>query len=123
MQATVRHSILAPLLVALCAQAQAADIGTLFYSPEQRAKMDRLRRGEPVTEIAQESGVASRKPSVTGYVQRSDGRNTVWIDGRPMVIAAPAAKALLDPRLVQPQPPDNVLRFEEHGGKDGGKTR
>ncbi len=117
MQATVRHSILASLLLALGAHAQAADIGTLFYSPEQRAKMDRLRRGEPVTEIAQATGAAPRRPAVTGYVQRSDGRNTVWIDGRPVLIASPAAKALLDPRLVQPQPRDDVLRIEENGDK------
>ena len=122
MQATARRSAFAALLAALCAHAHAADIGTLFYTPEQRARMDRLRRGEPVVDIAEAAGVPSRKPTVTGYVQRSDGRNTVWIDGRPVVIASPAAKELLDPRMVQPEPSDNVLRIEEHGGK-GGKPR
>lgn len=117
MPATVPRSALAALLVASCAAAHAADIGTLFYSPEQRARMDRLRRGEPVAEIAEAAGVRSRKPAVTGYVQRSDGRNTVWIDGRPVVLAAPAGKELLDPRMVQPQPSDNVLRIEERDGK------
>ena len=121
MPATAPRSFLAALLVALCTTAPAADIGTLFYSPDQRAKMDRLRRGEPVIDIAEASSAAPRRPAVTGYVQRSDGRNTIWIDGRPVFIASPAAKDLLDPRIVQPQPSDNVLRIEEHGDKAGGR--
>lgn len=118
MPATVPRSLLAALAVALCAPAQAADIGTFFYSADQRAKMDRLRRGEPVIEMAESAAAPSRRHTVTGYVQRSDGRNTVWIDGRPVVLASPAGKDLLDPRIVEPQPPDNVLRIERHDEKD-----
>ena len=100
-----RPSIL--VLLAFAALNAAADeLGTLFHTPEERARLDRLRRGEPVITASagggEEQRVPLRKPTVTGYVQRSDGRNTVWIDGRPVVLAAPNAARLLDPRIVQP---------------------
>jgi hypothetical protein len=38
---------------------------------------------------------------VTGYVQRSDGRGTVWIDGRPVRVAGPQASRIFDPRSVR----------------------
>ena len=71
---------LAALALALAALgAQAAELGTLFHTPQERERLDRLRRGEP------EVVVARRPPAlITGIVKRSDGRNTVWIDGKPM---------------------------------------
>jgi hypothetical protein len=33
-------------------------------------------------------------------VKRSDGRATVWIDGRPVAISDPKSARLLDPRTV-----------------------
>jgi hypothetical protein len=117
MRPIVRHSVLALLLAAAAMDAAAAadDLGTLFNTPEERARLDKLRRGEPTSAAAPAEGAASpRRRSVTGYVQRSDGRNTVWIDGRPVVIASPDGKSLLDPRIVEPQVPERVLR-EENG--------
>ena len=82
------------------APAAADDLGTLFHSPEERARLDRQRRGEP-----QEPPATKRAPPVvTGFVQRSDGRNTVWIDGRPGPVASPRAGALFDPRVVREMP-------------------
>jgi hypothetical protein len=40
-------------------------------------------------------------------VKRSDGRNTVWIDGRPLATSNPKAAPLFDPRIVRDlSPPD-----------------
>ena len=102
----VRHSA-ALLLAAVAMHAAAEELGTLFNTPQERARLDRLRRGEPVNTA--QAGTAARsithRPVVTGYVQRSDGRNTVWIDGRPVLVATPNASRLLDPRVVQtPRP-------------------
>jgi hypothetical protein len=92
--------------------AGAQDLGTLFHSPEERARLDRLRRGEPTQSAAATQTPQARarmhKPAVTGYVQRSDGRNTVWIDGRPVVVAAPNASRILEPRVVQPRAEPNA---------------
>jgi hypothetical protein len=105
------------LAAAALEAAGAEEIGKLFNTPEERARLDRLRRGEPAAAMSAEGAPARHKPAVTGYVQRSDGRNTVWIDGRPVVIASPGAGAVLDPRVVQPrpEPAEGAVRLERNG--------
>ena len=85
------------------------DLGTLFTSPQERARLDRLRRGEPVqTATAGPTG----QRAVTGYVKRSDGRSTVWIDGVPLQVATPKAAPMLDPGAVRSGSDDRGIRFE-----------
>jgi len=84
------------LALALATAARGAELGTLFHSPEERERLNKLRRGEPVETAA----LARRGRSLTGYVQRSDGRNTVWIDGVAVPLSAPKGATLLDPRSV-----------------------
>jgi hypothetical protein len=85
------------ILLAVCG-AQAAELATLFHTPEERARLDRMRRGEPEREAPSVRGGGA--PAITGFVKRSDGRSTVWIDGTPMVVSPEAAR-LLDPRAVR----------------------
>lgn len=55
----------------------------------------------------------SGDPTVTGYVRRSDGRNTVWIDGRPVVVSTPEASALVKAHPMATAPlPDGALKVE-----------
>jgi hypothetical protein len=54
--------------------------GTLFNTQEQRERLDRVRQrgGVPEDEV-----VAAEEPErsvINGFVKRSDGRNTVWVD-------------------------------------------
>ena len=74
------------------------DLGRLFTTADERARLDRLRRGEP---LAPAAGTLNEEPArpneVTGFVRRSDGRNTVWIDGVPTVTRSPKAAPLLEP--------------------------
>jgi hypothetical protein len=103
MRPSARHSLAALCFAACALQAAAADdFGTLFTTPQERARLDKLRRGEPVAAPTVQ-GASPRRHALTGYVQRSDGRNTVWIDGRPVVLASPGGATSLDPRLVQPR--------------------
>ncbi len=99
------RAFLAILVLALGA-ANAAELGTLFLTPEERARLDRLRRGEPPEPIAAAVGGDPRTPAVTGYVKRSDGRNTVWVDGAPVTTTK-------DPRSLDPK----TLRPPEGTGK------
>ena len=69
--------------------AAADDLGTLFFTREERAALDRLRRGEPQAPAARVA-----RHSVTGFVRRSVGRNTVWIDGSPVPISDAAPEAI-----------------------------
>lgn len=90
--------LLAALAAALPAGAQ--DLGTLFFTPREREALDRLRRGE--TPAAQAAQPAPRpEPVVTGYVKRSDGRSTVFIDKRPYPVHAPDKQRLLRPDLIE----------------------
>lgn len=102
---TARASLaLAAALLASSAGALAADdLGVLFHTPEERARLDRLRRGEVTEAVA---AAVAAKPEVTGYVRRSDGRSTVWINGIPVTVAGKRGEALLDPRAVRA--PENV---------------
>ncbi len=76
---------LASLLACGLQVAAAADLRTLFHSAEERERLDRERRGEPAEPAQKKSGPAL----VTGMVKRSDGRDTVWVDG----VAVTDAKA------------------------------
>ena len=96
-----RRAILASLLFAASiAGAAEPSLGTLFHSPEERARLDRMRRGEaePSPSVAPAPG---RGSSVTGFVKRSDGRHTVWIDGVPVTVRGAQASNVFDPRSVR----------------------
>lgn len=93
-----RYLALALAMALLATGARGADLGTLFFTPAEREQLDHLRRGEPAEEALPASAASHQ---VTGYVQRSDGRGTVWIDGRPVRVAGPQAKRIFDPRSVR----------------------
>ena len=77
-------------------------LGTLFNTPEERLRLERLRRGENAAERAPGAPAPrNTKPELTGFVKRSDGRHTVWIDGIAVPVADPKAAPALDPRAVR----------------------
>jgi hypothetical protein len=72
--------------------------GRLFFSPEQRARLDRARLPGAVVE---ESGVVELPVStVTGFVKRSDGETVVWVDGAPIFNVGAMQSARLQPEDV-----------------------
>jgi hypothetical protein len=93
--------------------AASQELGTLFHSAEERARLDRLRRGEPTQPgVARPGGV----PSLTGFVQRSDGRATVWIDGSPVTVATPGTQKF-DPAAVRAYSADPGVKIERKPGR------
>ena len=92
-----RAALAAALLAASAGAFAASDLGVLFHTPEERARLDQLRRGDPV----EAAPSVARKAEVTGYVRRSDGRNTVWIDGHPVATNDRKNDPLFDPRRVR----------------------
>jgi hypothetical protein len=66
------------LLLLFTIQALAADLpGRLFYTPAQRmAKKPMADVVRPVSSVAYQ-----------GYVQRSDGVNSIWVNGKVQVLA------------------------------------
>lgn len=88
------------LVAALPALPAPPALGTLFLTPEERERLDRMRRGEPEIPAAA-APVPGRPPAVTGFVKRSDGRHTVWVDGVPVTVRGPENAPLLDARAVR----------------------
>ncbi|HUQ29793.1 MAG TPA: hypothetical protein VM051_14450 [Usitatibacter sp.] len=80
------------------AHAAAPALGTLFHTPEERERLERMRRGEPESPAAPAPGAAS---AITGFVKRSDGRHTVWIDGQPISVRGTQGAPALDTRTVR----------------------
>lgn len=67
--------LLASVLV-FASAAMAEPLERLFLTPAERDQLERAReRSNSPGQLA--------VPSVTGYIVRSDGRNTVWLDGVP----------------------------------------
>jgi len=69
-----------------------AELGRLFTTPQERAALDKLRRAGPTPVAAPEQLAPPEQPeqtlkaqpqpiTVNGLVRRSDGANTVWVNG------------------------------------------
>jgi hypothetical protein len=79
-------------LLGCAGSAAAADLGRLFFTPQQRQDLDRRRQAN-----IQESAVTVNSSlTVNGQVSRSHGTNTVWINGVPQE----NTKRPLDPARV-----------------------
>lgn len=69
---------LATIFAALPALA-AEPLGRLFLMPERRAALERQRQYN----IQEEQTVQGASMRLDGIVQRSSGRKTIWINGKP----------------------------------------
>ena len=75
-----------PLVLALgllgAAPVGAQELGRLFFTPEQRAALDARRAAR----LPDKPSVVRESPTtrVDGYVARSSGRSTVWVDGEAL---------------------------------------
>ena len=77
-------------------EVRAADnLGRLFFTPEQRAQLDIVRaQRDPRQPVVAETERAVSPPApapqgpdtvtYNGVVRRSDGKSTVWINGKPI---------------------------------------
>jgi hypothetical protein len=96
-----RLLVLLALLPALGA-AQAQELGRLFFTPEQRAALD-ARRKARVPDTPAVAVVASPTTRVDGYVRRSGGPATVWVNGEPLGVEGAEG-----PRIVRRGNEDRV---------------
>src|SRR5690606_16535050 len=99
--------------------AEASAMGRLFYTPEERAQIDEIRRRPapppkvPVAEAKPEPPAPAPPPkyvTLNGVVRRSDGVNTVWLNDKPvrgqrteegLVVSTPARTSLPSHVIVQ----------------------
>ena len=69
-------------------QAAGQELGRLFFTPEQRAALDERRRAR-VPDRPAAAVVASPTTRLDGYVKRSSGPSTVWVQGESLPEGAP----------------------------------
>jgi len=81
-------ALLAGMLLVLECQAQ--ELGRLFFTPEQRAALD-ARRKARVPDKPAAAVVASPTTRLDGYVKRSEGPSTVWVNGESVPEETPRA--------------------------------
>ena len=77
--------------MAFATLAAAQDLGRLFFTPEQRAALDARRKARVFDKPVAAPVVASPTTRLDGYVRRSDGRSTVWVNGAQADEASPQA--------------------------------
>ena len=86
--------VLAALLLCsagIChAQAQPQILGRLFFTPEQRDALD-ARRKARVPDKPAAVTVASPTTRLDGFVRRSGGPSTVWVNGEGLLETSPEA--------------------------------
>ncbi|HUQ75339.1 MAG TPA: hypothetical protein VM183_11480 [Burkholderiales bacterium] len=68
----------------------AQELGRLFFTPDQRSALD-ARRKARVPDKPAAAVVAAPVTRVDGYVKRSSGPATVWINGEALTESAPEA--------------------------------
>ena len=88
-------ALVAVLLICLPARAQ--ELGRLFFTPDQRAALDARRRARVPDKPTPVPIVASPTTRLDGYVRRSDGRATVWVNGAALDDTGAGAPRI-DPR-------------------------
>lgn len=87
--------LLIACLPILATAAEPAQLGRLFLTPSERAALDIVRQNSrPPERIVTSASIdendgASTPPTppivtIQGYVKRSDGKGTVWVNGQPL---------------------------------------
>ena len=89
------------MLAATSAAAAAQQLGRLFFTPEQRAELD-ARRKARVPDKPAATLIESPSTTLDGYVKRSDGKSTVFLNGAPVTEGADAKRAQIIPSRDDP---------------------
>jgi hypothetical protein len=92
--------VLALVLACGSGALQAQELGRLFFTPEQRAALD-ARRKARVPDKPAAAAIVSPTTRLDGFVKRSSGPSTVWVNGESLLETSPEA-----PRIGVNRPND-----------------
>lgn len=79
--------LLAACLISVAASADPS--GRLFFTPRERAALDRARQQAAAGAVERP---AASSLTLNGIVKRSDGRNTLWLNDRPLASDHPKSE-------------------------------
>ena len=111
----MRRLLATLVLAAISAAVSAQEMGRLFFTPQQRMALDERRKARLPDKPAA-AAVASPVTRVDGYVKRSGGPSTVWINGDPLTESAPEA-----PRIDTTRSPSGSVSITV--GESGARAR
>ena len=100
--------------------AQAQSLGRLFFTPKERAVLDRTGTGQPAELMEVKPAAPSRPAEINGLVKRSNGKDTIWIDGQPRYAAEPLH---ISPSAVRTPGGPIVVRRPSHADADTPDSR
>jgi hypothetical protein len=107
-------TLLAGLLLAAGASAATGqELGRLFFTPQQRAALDARRKARVPDQPAAITAAESPSTRLDGYVKRSDGESTVWLNGQPV----PAGKGSNEAQIHTSRNRPDTVTVEAGGGK------
>jgi hypothetical protein len=100
------------LFLVMHTQIAAQEIGRLFSTPAERVELDRLRSkvkpGEKLPEVAavkntpEEAPVVVDRFSVDGFVKRSSGKDTTWVNQQPQSVKQSSRNIIVQQQLSKP---------------------
>ena len=95
----VKITLVLTLSIIATTTTQAEPLGRLFFTPEERIKIEKTKRG--ISEEAPATAAVIAPPkSINGFVKRSDGQTTLWKGGE-MEISNKSLKSDIRPKDVQ----------------------
>jgi hypothetical protein len=103
-QTPIPALVAANTATANAANAAAPALGTLFYSPDRRAALERQRQYN----IMEARAIEGATLKLDGVVSRSSGKTTVWVNGRPST-ERDAARTGIQATVSQRSPGSAVL--------------
>jgi hypothetical protein len=86
----MRLVLLLAASMALAPGLRAQELGRLFFTPEQRDVLD-ARRKARVPDNPTATTAVSPTTRLDGYVKRSEGPSTVWVNGESLLETSPEA--------------------------------
>lgn len=76
-----RDALAAALMLACISSASAEQIGRLFHSAAERNALNALRKAKSQPPVVPRAPAESQAARLDGYVVRSDGKSTLWLNG------------------------------------------
>ena len=108
------------VLIASVPAAPAQELGRLFLTEEQRAALDARRKARVPDRPAAPAAATSPTTRVDGYVRRSGGPSTVWVNGESLGVEGSDAPRIESGRRegrVSVPVGDGAIRFSLKPGQ------
>jgi hypothetical protein len=80
----MRRALVLVAFLSSVGAASAQELGRLFFTEVQRAALDARRKARTPDRPAAPAAVTSPSTRVDGYVRRSGGPSTVWVNGETL---------------------------------------